>query len=448
MNKKKWFLLILIGLLIFGYIRLFYKTYSNNAVPHSADRIAVIDVKRVINTLIWNFITTPSQWKSSKKPKAAKAGINWRDVIELPDYAFAFHCAGQPESAWYMQLNVKSEQAFLQIVDELNLSRLNEHEYASSSTGIYIYKEGKAMLIGNAKTDSVLLRQTTDELFVKKSYIPKETLAKAVDAKSHLAIYIAPNAVLQKEAILTANFDKNSVTIAGDFTPKAAFTFSEADFNYSSQSVFAAGFTQPSPGVMSSIGKKDKANISKALGFDADSFFIASNKSYAIDFVGVKSRTDSAVTYTYDDDFNKVEKVTVNNVEEPSYNFMVTGDSTSNIFDYLQRNEKLEKTEKGNLFIPFPFVKSYCSAASAGQLNITADNYKPAAADRKEKGIFFLQLIFSSIPPAYLKYLSDDQQKAISNLESIEISAKKDGDKVVLKGIILKKKNDRAIIRL
>jgi len=447
MNKKKWFLLILIGLLIFGYIKLFYKAYSNNAVPHSADRIAVIDVKRVINTLLWNFITTPSQWKSSSKPKAVKAGINWRDVIELPDYAFAFHYAGQPESAWYMQLNVKSEQAFVQIENELNLSRLNEHEYASSSTGIYIYKEGKAVLIGNAKMDTAMLRQTTDELFVKKSYIPKETLAKAVNAKSHLAVYIAPNAFLQEEAILTANFDKNSITIAGDLTPKAAYTFSEANFNYSSQSIFAAGFTQPTPGIMSSIGENDKANISKALGFDADSFFIASNKSYAIDFAGVKSRADSAVTYTYDDDFNKVEKITVNNVEEPSYNFMMTGDSTSNIFNYLQHSEKLEKTEKGNLFLPFPFVRSYCTA-SPGQLNITADNYKPAAADKSEKGIFFLQLIFSSIPPAYLKYLSDDQQKAISNLESMEISAKRDADKVMLKGSILKKKNDRAIIRL
>lgn len=445
MNKKKWFLLILAGLLIFGYIKLFYKTYSNNAVPHSADRIAVIDVKRVINTLIWNFITTPGQWRSSKKPKAAKAGINWRDVIELPDYAFAFHSAGQPESAWYMLLNVKNEDAFSQAAKELELAQVNAHEYAGG--GIWIYKEGKQILIGNGRTDTTYLHQAASELMVKKMYAPKETLAKAVDAKSHLAIYIAPNSFLQKEVILTANFDKNSITINGALTPAKAFAFSEADFNYSSRSIFAAGFTQPSSGVMSSIGENDKANISKVLGFDADSFFLASNKSYAVDFAGVRSRVDSAVTYTYDDDFNKVEKVTVNNVEEPSYNFTVTGDSTSNIFNYLQRSQKLEKTDRGSLFLPFPFVRSYC-ATTPGQLNITADNYKPAAADKHEKAIFFLQLIFSSIPPAYLKYLSDDQQKAISNLESVEISARKDGDKVVLKGSILKKKNDRAIIRL
>jgi hypothetical protein len=447
MNKKKWFLLIVAGLLIFGYIKLFYKTYSNNAVPQSADRIAVIDVKRVINTLIWNFITTPSQWKSSKKPKAAKTGINWRDVIDLPDYAFAFHCTGQPESAWYMLLNVKSEQAFLQIENELDLSRLNEHEYTGPA-GIYIYKEGKAMLIGNAKMDTAMLHQTTAELFIKKSYISKKTLAKAVDAKSHLAIYIAPNSFLQKEAILTANFDKNAITITGDITPKAAFTFTETDFNYSSQSIFAAGFTQPSPGVMNSIGEKDKTNISKALGFDADSFFIASNKSYAMDFAGVRSRADSAVTYTYDDDFNKVEKVTVNNVEEPSYNFIIAGDSTSNILNYLQRNEKLEKTDKGNLFLPFPFVRSYCSMPDQNHLSVAPENYKPVNPDRQEKGVFYLQLIFSKISPAYIKYLSDDQQSAIANLESMTISVQKDKDKLLLKGEILKKKNDRAIIRL
>lgn len=447
MNKKKWFLVILACLLIFGYIKVFYKTYSNNAVPHSADRIAIIDVKRVINTLIWNFITTPSQWKSSKKSGPPKASVNWRSIIDLPDYAFAFHAEGQPETAWYMLLNVKSEDAFAQAAKELELVQVNAHEYTAAASGIWIYKDGKQILIGNGNTDTSYLHQTANELMVKKYYAPKETLAKAVDAKSHLAVYIAPNAFLQKEAILTANFDKNSITIGGDLTPKAAFTFSEADFNYSSQSIFAAGFTQPPPAVMSGIGEKDKINISKVLGFDADSFFIASNKSYAVDFAGVKSRVDSAVTYTYDDDFNKVEKVTVNNVQEPSYNFTVSGDSTFNIFTCLQQSEKLEKTAKGNLFLPFPFVRSYCST-SPGELNITADNYKPAAADKHEKGIFFLQLIFSSIPPVYLKYLSDDQQKTISNLESMEVSAKKDGDKVVLKGTILKKKNDRAIIRL
>ena len=63
MNKKRWALLVLAAILIFGYYKLFYKTYSEKAVAQNADCVVAIDVKRITNTLMWHFITTPSQWK-------------------------------------------------------------------------------------------------------------------------------------------------------------------------------------------------------------------------------------------------------------------------------------------------------------------------------------------------------------------------------------------------
>lgn len=74
-----------------------------------------------------------------------------------------------------------------------------------------------------------------------------------------------------------------------------------------------------------------------------DSVFKQSNKYYNLDLSAIVQRTDSAITYTYDDEFNKVEKVVVNNIQEPAFNFMITGDSVSTIYTHLQRNNKLEK---------------------------------------------------------------------------------------------------------
>ena len=85
MSKKKWALVLLAGLLVFGYIKLFYKTYSETSIAKSADCIVVVDVKRIINTVIWNYITTPSQWKIGKLFSKKSDEISLKDMFVLPD---------------------------------------------------------------------------------------------------------------------------------------------------------------------------------------------------------------------------------------------------------------------------------------------------------------------------------------------------------------------------
>src|SRR5437868_1319253 len=112
MSKKKWVLLVILAVLAFGYIKLFYKTYTVQAVAKSADCILVLDVKRITNTIIWQFITTPGQWKASSGSSKSKPGVNWKDMVELPDYVMPFHVKDQPVNTWYLVLTVKDENNF------------------------------------------------------------------------------------------------------------------------------------------------------------------------------------------------------------------------------------------------------------------------------------------------------------------------------------------------
>ena len=154
----------------------------------------------------------------------------------------------------------------------------------------------------------------------------------------------------------------------------------------------------------------------------------------------------SAISYTYDDEFNKVEKVVVNNIQEPAFNFMITGDSVSSIYTYLQRSNKLEKTNAGNLFTPMPLVKSYCSIKSENQLTITAFNYAAPAADKSVTGILFLNLALTKIPATLQKYLPDAIMQAVSNIAVVKISATKNKEQVQLSAIIEKMENDLPLI--
>jgi len=448
MSKKKWALLVLAGLLIFGYIKLFYKTYSETKVAESADCIVVIDVKRVINSLLWNYITTPSQWKVGKLFSKKSDEVSLRDMFVLPDYIFAFHANNQPANIWYSLLTIKDKADFEKGLHQFKFEKINDLEQISHAYGIRFYIQDNRVLVTTATdADTAYLTAVANELFVEKNYAPKASISKAIAAKSHLAVFLSQNSFLQTDAVIAANFDKTKISVSGNIIPAKQYYFSENNFRYSSASLCASGFTQPSPAVFALLNETGKAKISTALNINVDSLFKQSNKNYSIDLAAIVQRTDSAITYSYDDEFNKVEKVVVNKIDEPAFNFMITGDSVSAIFKHLQQTKKLEQTTAGNLFTPMPLVKSYCNIKNENQLVITASNYTSSTEDRSVNAILFLNLTLSKIPANLQKYLPDAIMQAISNLATIKLSATKNKEQIALSAVFEKMNNDLPILK-
>ncbi len=449
MNRKKWALLFLCGVLLFGYYKLFYKIYSESAVAKSADCVIALDVKRITNTLLWNFITTPGQWEAVNIFKSGKKEISWKDMVEIPDYILAFHVNKQPANNWFVVLKVKDEKDFTNGLLRYHFVKKNNNEYTSKDFGLSFFKQnGKLLLTNNIDATSNYLTQVADELFAKKLFITKTALKKAIDAKSHLAVFMAANNFLKQDGIVAGNFDKNKIEISTALLPISQYNFTENNFSFSSNSLCTMGFVQPTPALYNLLNDSSKNKISKALSINIDSFFLKSNKSYEMDIAAIKPRVDSAITYTYDDDFNKIEKVVVNNIQEPKYNFNITGDSIGNIYNYFLRSNKLEKTVSGQLFTAIPLVKSYCNIKTGNLLNISSENYLPQPEDKSISCIFFINLLLSKIPPELLKYLPDDVNKVIANIESIHLKVNKTNEQIIFNCIVKKKKNNLPILKL
>ncbi|MBK7884160.1 MAG: hypothetical protein IPJ81_10485 [Chitinophagaceae bacterium] len=448
MTKKKWALLILFAIAIFGYIKFFYKTYNETNIAQSADCIIALDVKKITNTIIWNTITTPSQWKTGNifSPGSSDE-VNWKDMVKIPDYIFTFHVRNQPANTWHTVLQVKDENDFTKGLQHYNFKKLNNNEYFCEKFGILIFKDDDKILVTNASVENhKYLLDVAHELFTKKTYIAKETIKKIIAAKSHMAVHIKKNSFLQEDAIITGNFDKNKIEINGTIKPHKQYSFPENYFSYPDSSLCSIGFTQPSRGVYLLLEENSKNKISKALDMNIDSLFLENNKSYSVDLAAIESRADSAITYAYDDDFNKVEKVVVNNIDEPVFNFIISGSNADNIYTYFNRTGKLEKTNKGELFTGMPLVKSYCSITNKNELQITSDNYQFLASGKNINCMLCMNLFFTKIPSPLLKYLPDSLIKTIKNLSSLQIFGKKEKDQILVNCKLNKKKNDLPLI--
>ncbi|MBK7376606.1 MAG: hypothetical protein IPJ02_13915 [Chitinophagaceae bacterium] len=445
MGRKKWVWIILAFLLVFGYVKLFYKTWSENAVPASADCVIALDVKRVTNTLIWNFLTTPGQWKTGKLFQKKSRDTSWRDMVKLPDYILAFHSKGQPLNTWFVLLEIKSQTGFEAGLKKFGFEMINSNEYVSKPGGIYLLAQDEKILAGNIPVeDSNLIRQVAKELFKEKKFIARTELKKAIDAKSHLAVYMAANDLIRETGILTAGFDKEKIRINGAVIPRNQYSLEEERFIYPSGSLCVLGFTQPSPAVFDLLNKN---NISKALSLDMDSVFVQSNTSYSLNLQNITERTDSAITYTYDDEFNKVEKRVVNRIQEPSFALYINGKDISSIYNYLQRNNKLESTASGDVFLPMPLVKSYCNKKTATSISITSSNYSSAHVDESIKAVLFFRLALTKIPKDLFRYLPDAMAGSLSNIAEIDLSVTRKNEQLQVNGTLTKMKNDLPLIK-
>jgi hypothetical protein len=453
MNKKRWALLILVILLLAGYYKLFYKTWSNEGVVKNADCIIALDVKRITNTLIWNFITTPSQWKSSDLfSSSLDDKVSWDDMISLPDYVFVFHKAGQPDNAFYAVVQVNDKEDFEKGLKQFHFEKTTAGSYVSKEAGIELVQSENKLLLGNAAVeDKKYFLQVADELFNKKEFIAKDSLKNYTSANNHLFAMVPFNQNSfsgSGNIFITGNFNKNSIIFSASLQPKPGINFITNQFKYSDSSLCSVGCTQPWPDVKKLLPGSSWSNISKAVNFNIDSLLLQSNHCYQLDVAGIYPRTDSAISYTYDNDFNPVEKVVVNKVEEPAFNFTVNGDSVSNIYSYWNNSGKIEKTGDSNLFTPVPFVKSCCKIKNDKTLAITSGNYTTAAADKSIDCIFFSKLLLTKMPTSLLHYFPPDVLKAVKNIESAEATITNEKGQIIFLMRFNKKKNDLPLIEL
>jgi len=164
MSRKAILILCAVTLLAgYAYFKLFYKTYNHRVVAASADNVVALDVKRIRNTLLWEYVTTPSQWQSpslSRKPKA----LSWKDMLHLPDYLCLFHVKGTNEGIWFTVLEVSDDQSFNEGLNLYGFAKLHTNEYYSDRYALSFIRSGKNILLTNGKGANNSLKRVAGDL--------------------------------------------------------------------------------------------------------------------------------------------------------------------------------------------------------------------------------------------------------------------------------------------
>ncbi len=442
MTKRRWILLLLPVLLLAGYVKLFYKTWSNDTVPANADCVVALDVKRIRNTILWEFISTPALWKKgSLFPTRSKDELRWDELVTIPDYIFIFHVAGQSSNAWYTVFGISNNTNLDNGLAQMKAEKNGEGTYWLPGPGMSCVRYKDQLLVSTLPAgESLLLRSVATSLFEKKNFIQEAVLKKNVATATHLSAQIRETTWLAGN-LVTASFDKKAFTIHTLLSFPNGVQWPEAGFVINDSSMCSLAFTQPGnfnklfPG-------STRAEISRAVNFNIDSLLLSSNQQYQLEVEGIHAHVDSAISYTYDDDFNPVEKVVLNTINEPAFIFSVTGTGTDSVFRYWKAAGKLTPTAEGELFTPVPFAKSYCSNPANGTIMISTPGYRTVGAGVGFTGIFFARVLFTKVPGWLQHYLPQPLLQQLQNLRSVTATITLTGEKKTALEIRFDKKKE------
>ena len=425
-KKKVWIVLALVGL-CYLYFTLFYKTINSRAVPASTDALITIDVKKITNTILWQIITSPSQWKISnpfKKDTTQK--INIKSVLTIPDYIFAFHLQNQSSLYWYVQLPIKKTTLLAPLLAQYNFVKYTHNQYVNRALGIRIIDTINTVLITTNIDNDSSLAVATNELYTQKTFANNIYINKCIDANSHLAAVVSNTNILENDAIIKATIAKNELIIEACIQPQAKFDFKEMGFTIPANPMAIFACTQPTAEVSNWLnGAKQKFTV--LLGIEADSLFANTNTQYQLVLTDMVQRQDSAITYSYDDNFNKVQKVITNKVTEPNFCIQMKGTNMVSIFTYLQKKEIIMPEAEGNLFTSIPFAKSYITYTDSTLL-IQPNYYKATLPDTSLPAIAYAKLNVEKAWPYLSPYLPT--MPFINKIGMVSLLAKKQGKQI------------------
>lgn len=274
MKRKKWLLLIILVVFTAACFFLFFKTYSEKNIAENADHIISIDTKRITNTVIWTYITTPSLWNPGKI-FASKKEVDWKDMVRIPDYVFIFHIAGQPNNAWYTVLEVKDEDDFSEGLASYGfVYAADTKQFISNKLGLAFVRQHNKLLIGNAGIDDKnLIAAVAEKLFIQDKHIAREKLKQNIDIPDHVAWTFSGNDIL-KSANGSAGFDKTAIHSVVNIVLNDPGNIPQSVFSKVVDIPVNLAFTQPSPALYKLIPDSSKQKASRWLNFDIDSLFL------------------------------------------------------------------------------------------------------------------------------------------------------------------------------
>lgn len=347
-----------------GFFRYNSTVIYAGKVPVSAETVIHINLREIEYNILTSFLEHPLSQVDFKKSSTVKEKQrSLLDQIEVPSSVFLY--TNQQEFKGFLISNkVSVKNDFVEVLKE---------------TGFKEEKIGKTTIYRKQQITCVINNNKVQVLFkVDKSAKVSNELIKALDKGSYFS----------DDAEIFSNIKKHKIPIAFS-TSKGGFfkvlvdegqLSVEGKLNENNDIFlpFKVGFEADAIATIS--GKLNTKKLAKILPENAsekfrklttlslDSIAAKWNGAMGFNLSSFVEKSDTIVTYEYDDDFNKVEKKEIQNIITPNVTFNLGGEG---LCEYLYEKEVIKQVDDNEVLTLMPLFTTY-SFCKENELQFTS----------------------------------------------------------------------------
>lgn len=326
---------VLISLLIFFVGTFKYRQFkaSQISIPKNTTALIKISVDEMYKSLALNMITHPGFYLKSDLKKDSLSKINKFDHgLKIPSSIYLYTIRDQPTTALFSRLIIddfKKFELFIKNTLKLQLSKKDGLNHGKSNLGnLEVLYNGDNAAIVFSNEAGKYVASLTEILNQKNQIALKGSKFKFIaQSTDHIAFYSLTNNA-------SINFEKGLLKFNNEFLSEAIVPQKKpAHRKFDNQSIMNMWFNADF------ISTSNKTHRLKNISLDSDSLTKYYNGYMDFEWTGITHQLDSIITYDYNDDFEKVEKITVQRREIP--NLVMSIDAAAGFKNYLSRQNMM-----------------------------------------------------------------------------------------------------------
>ncbi|WP_340198573.1 hypothetical protein [Ascidiimonas sp. W6] len=356
MRKKLTYLFVIISIVVITLYLFRYKSALTieNKIPSTATEIVQINLRQIEHHLLVDGIKNPFKYISLKSKKKDTTA-SFIETIVIPKNLLFFTNNDNFKGGWFSTIiKLKDSVELRNCLLQEGFNDFTDEKITFFSKGkVVIAIAGKKGIIAYKKQQSLSVNAAIQTVFNETSFYKKETdiLKSIKNSKSDITYVNA------KSDFLEADFKKGLFEIKGKVQSEL---FVADAYNADSKNLIGFIATKVNTNhhiFRSLISDKNKTKFKDFTKLSIDSIVNNWNGSVVFNLKNIDTKTDTIITYEYDDDFNKIEKKSVQKTNIP--NVTITLGNDANLYGYFYTHKIIQIKEGDTLFAGIPVYKMY-----------------------------------------------------------------------------------------
>jgi len=358
MKRKIVYTFISIGVLLLTLYLFRYKQGQafTDRVPNDVTAIVNINIRQLEHHILLDMLKHPMPYfRPDSKPKDTikKQSFSIAKGVDVPANILFFTNDDALRNTWCSTVfKVDDVEEFSQYLVAEEFEK--DGEIYRKDNLVFTLKD-RQLIIAILYDKAAEVSETIQAIFNETDFLPEgSSLLKSIE-ESTSDICLATI----KHDFFEANFKDDLFEIRGKANSKFDLFVSTLQPKLDKNTIAAAAgkINKKHPLFKVILQKIKRSKFDRTTHLSIDSIFNAWNGSLRFNLKSIESKTDTIITYEYDDDFNKVEKVTTQELAVPKLMVQLEDETPRSLLNYFKGKNAIQIFEEDTLFTAIPLYK-------------------------------------------------------------------------------------------